>query len=117
MSDERVAARAGRFSERSLVQLTLVRYREFLREPEAVFWVFVFPILLAVGLGVAFRDRPQEVLKVGIVAPAADTRRAAHRARRRSRRSGRRCSTARRRSGRSAPATSRCSWSAAPTGR
>lgn len=72
MSDERTP-RSRRFIERSLVQLTLVRYREFLREPEAVFWVFIFPILLAAGLGVAFRDRPQEILKVGIVAPAADT--------------------------------------------
>jgi ABC-2 type transport system permease protein len=72
MSDERTPRRRT-FIERSLVQLTLVRYREFLREPEAVFWVFVFPILLAAGLGVAFRDRPAEVVKVGIVAPAADT--------------------------------------------
>ena len=35
-----------------LVQLTLVRYREFYREPEAVFWVFIFPVLLTAGLGV-----------------------------------------------------------------
>ena len=30
-----------------IVQLTLSRFREFYREPEAVFWVFIFPILLA----------------------------------------------------------------------
>jgi ABC-2 type transport system permease protein len=48
-----------------LAQLTLVRFREFLREPEALFWVFVFPILLAAGLGMAFRNRPPEVLQVG----------------------------------------------------
>jgi ABC-type multidrug transport system permease subunit len=59
-----------RFVDRSLVQLTLVRYREFLREPEAVFWVFVFPILLAAGLGIAFRNRPAEVQRVGVVASA-----------------------------------------------
>ena len=53
-----------------LVQLTLVRFREFLREPEALFWVFVFPILLAAGLGVAFRNRPAEVLKIAAVTPA-----------------------------------------------
>jgi ABC-type multidrug transport system permease subunit len=52
------------FIECPLVQLTLVRYREFLREPEALFWVFVFPILLAAGLGIAFRNRPAETLKV-----------------------------------------------------
>lgn len=38
-----------------LVQLTLLRFREFVREPEAVFWALIFPILLATGLGVAFR--------------------------------------------------------------
>src|SRR5262245_65812541 len=47
-----------------LVQLTLVRIREFTREPEAVFWAIFFPILLAAGLGVAFRGGPGEVLVV-----------------------------------------------------
>ena len=47
-----------------LVQLTLVRIREFVREPEAVFWAIFFPILLTTGLGIAFRSRPPEVLKV-----------------------------------------------------
>src|ERR1700750_2693944 len=48
----------------ALVQLTLTRFREFLREPEALFWVFLFPIVLAAGLGLAFRNRPAEVLKM-----------------------------------------------------
>ena len=61
MSDSR------KFSERSLVQLTLVRFREFARQPEAVFWTFVFPILLAVGLGLAFRSRAPEQSKVAVV--------------------------------------------------
>ncbi len=56
-----------RESRSSLAQLTLVRYREFLREPEAVFWVFVFPILLAAGLGIAFRNRPQDVQHVAVL--------------------------------------------------
>ncbi len=43
-----------------LYQLVLARTREFYREPEAVFWVYVVPVLLAVGLGVAFRNRPVE---------------------------------------------------------
>ncbi len=51
----------------ALFQLTLVRFREFLREPEALFWVFIFPLVLAAGLGVAFRNRPPEVLKIGVV--------------------------------------------------
>ena len=49
----------------SLYQLTTVRFRLLLREPEAVFWIFIFPILLAVGLGIAFRNRPADVLPVG----------------------------------------------------
>lgn len=56
-----------RFSERSIVQLTLARFRGFIREPEAVFWTFVFPILLAVGLGVAFRSRAPERPHVGVI--------------------------------------------------
>ena len=42
-------------------QLLLVRIIELRREPEVVFWVFVFPILLAAGLGLAFRDKPAGV--------------------------------------------------------
>ena len=49
----------------SLYQLTMVRFRLLAREPEAVFWIFIFPILLAVGLGIAFRNRPADVLQVG----------------------------------------------------
>src|ERR1700674_3528425 len=56
-------------ADHPLVQLTLVRFREFIREPEALFWVFVFPILLAAGLGIAFRNRPAEVLKIAAVTP------------------------------------------------
>lgn len=49
----------------SLYQLTAMRFRLFLREPEAIFWTFIFPIILAVGLGLAFRNRPADVLPVG----------------------------------------------------
>jgi ABC-type multidrug transport system permease subunit len=48
-------------------QLFLARMREFYRQPEVVFWVFGFPILLAVGLGIAFREKAQDVIAVGIV--------------------------------------------------
>ena len=50
-----------------LWQLTLVRFREFLREPEALFWVFGFPLLLAAGLGLAFRNTPAETVSIGVV--------------------------------------------------
>jgi len=49
----------------SLYQLTVIRFFLILREPEAIFWIFVFHILLAVGLGIAFRNRPADVLPVG----------------------------------------------------
>ena len=49
----------------SLFQLTSMRFRLFLREPEAIFWTFLFPILLAMGLGIAFRNRPADVLQAG----------------------------------------------------
>jgi len=52
-----------------LVQLTLVRIREFAREPEAVFWAIFFPILLTTGLGVAFRSQPQPVLQIATTTP------------------------------------------------
>src|ERR1041384_2844438 len=58
----------------SLRELSTVRLREFLREPEAVFWTFAFPILLAIGLGIAFRNKPAEIVHVGVVQePGADS--------------------------------------------
>ncbi|MGH9648039.1 MAG: ABC transporter permease [Bryobacteraceae bacterium] len=57
------------FADHALVQLTLMRMREFIREPEALFWSMIFPIALAAGLGIAFRNRPPEVLKVAAVTP------------------------------------------------
>lgn len=41
----------------ALGQLILARFREFYREPEVLFWVYGFPVLLAVGLGIAFSSR------------------------------------------------------------
>jgi ABC-type multidrug transport system permease subunit len=53
----------------SLFQLTSIRFRLLLREPEAIFWIFIFPILLAGGLGIAFRNRPPDVLPVAATTP------------------------------------------------
>jgi ABC-type multidrug transport system permease subunit len=55
----------SRFETSSLLQLTAMRFRLFFRESEAIFWTFVFPILLALGLGMAFRNRPADILQVG----------------------------------------------------
>ena len=49
-----------------LAQLTLSRLREFVREPEAVFWTFGFPIILACVLGIAFRNTAPEKLKIAV---------------------------------------------------
>jgi ABC-type multidrug transport system permease subunit len=43
-----------------LWQLILARLREFCREPAAIFWVYVFPIIMMVALGIAFRNQPVE---------------------------------------------------------
>jgi ABC-2 type transport system permease protein len=51
----------------ALVELTLARLREFVREPEAVFWVFAFPLLLALALGIAFRSKGETPVHVGVV--------------------------------------------------
>ena len=63
------APRPAAWTDHPLAQLTLVRFLEFIREPEALFWVFIFPILLAAGLGIAFRNRPADVLPIGAVTP------------------------------------------------
>ncbi|UCC84313.1 MAG: ABC transporter permease [Gemmatimonadota bacterium] len=51
---------------RPLWELTRARILEFIREPEAIFWVFIFPVLLALGLGIAFRNRPAESLRIAV---------------------------------------------------
>lgn len=59
-------------STHPLWQLTVTRFREFLREPEAVFWVFAFPVLLACALGLAFRSQGRPDVIAGVLAgPAA----------------------------------------------
>ena len=49
-----------------ITQLSLLKVRSLLREPEALFWVFGFPILLAVALGIAFRAQGAEQVSVGV---------------------------------------------------
>ena len=56
-----------------MFQLALSRMREFYREPEAVFWVFGFPIVLAFALGLAFRNTGPGELQVGVAPGAGDS--------------------------------------------
>ena len=51
-----------------LLELTACRSKEFVREPEAIFWVFAFPVLLAIALGLAFREKGPDKIPVGVVA-------------------------------------------------
>jgi ABC-2 type transport system permease protein len=61
-----------------LWQLTLARWRIFAREPAAVFWTYGFPLLLALALGIAFRNRPPDPVEVAVEAvPEAESWRAA----------------------------------------
>jgi ABC-2 type transport system permease protein len=62
----RPTRRNGRWS--GYLHLLGARMLELKREPEVVFWVFVFPLLLAAGLGIAFRNKPGDASSVAIVA-------------------------------------------------
>lgn len=50
-----------------ILAFTIARLKEFIRRPEAMFWVYFFPVLMAVVLGVAFRNQPKEAIVVDVV--------------------------------------------------
>ncbi len=62
----RIARHSGRWS--GYRHLLWARILELKREPEVVFWVFIFPLLLAAGLGIAFRNKPADVTSVVVIA-------------------------------------------------
>src|SRR5713226_5598153 len=49
-----------------LMQLLLSRLRQFYREPHALFWVYGFPLIMALALGIAFANRKPEPLHIDI---------------------------------------------------
>ncbi len=51
-----------------ILQLTTLQIKEFFREPGAVFWSFGFPILMALGLGIAFSGKNETVHGVAVIA-------------------------------------------------
>jgi len=57
-----------------LWELTLTRLRLFFREPSAVFWTFGFPLALSLALGIAFRNRPPEPVRIGLQGSGASER-------------------------------------------
>lgn len=81
MSELRKAPSSGRPrrpTHHPLLELTIIRFKEFIRDPDAIFWGFLFPVLLAVALGFAFREKPPERIPVGVVeGPHAQARLAA----------------------------------------
>lgn len=52
---------------KQLFQLILIQFREFYREPGVLFWAFGFPILMAWGLGLAFKEKPDIIRKVAVI--------------------------------------------------
>ena len=69
--DSGTGIRGSRWTDRPLVQLTLARMREFIREPEAVFWTFGFPIVVSLALALAFPSRADRPVIVGLYSGAA----------------------------------------------
>jgi len=58
---------SDRARRRAFLALCLARLRESYREPEVLFWAFVFPVLLSAALAVAFRDRPPEASRAVVL--------------------------------------------------
>lgn len=58
----------------SLWELYLTRIREFWRQPARIFWVYGFPTVMAVCLGIAFKSRPPETVAVTVVDDPASQR-------------------------------------------
>jgi ABC-2 type transport system permease protein len=48
-------------------RLSMARLYEFLREPEAVFWTYCFPMIMVVILGLSFRNKPIEKIDLDVV--------------------------------------------------
>jgi ABC-2 type transport system permease protein len=67
-----VQSDARRDTYRPLVELTLARLREFVREPEALFWTFLFPIIMSIAMAVAFPASGGQTVRVG-VSPGSET--------------------------------------------
>lgn len=50
-----------------MLAVAKARLVEFVRQPEAVFWVYVFPLLMILVLGLAFRNQPEPELEIDVV--------------------------------------------------
>ena len=48
------------------VEMTITRLLILVREPEMIFWVFIFPLLMALALGIAFRSPSETPVAVAV---------------------------------------------------
>ena len=55
------------FKNNQLYQLTLTQFLETIREPEVLFWGMVFPVLISIGLGLAFTQTSESKFQVMVV--------------------------------------------------
>ncbi|MCX6803237.1 MAG: hypothetical protein NTY48_01555 [Candidatus Diapherotrites archaeon] len=58
------------FDARQLGLLIAASFREIVREPGVLFWGIGFPILMSLGLGIAFTKKPDIIRKVAVVTPS-----------------------------------------------
>jgi len=56
---------------KQLVQLISAHFKEIIREPEVLFWGIAFPMLMSLGLGIAFTKKVDIVRQVALVEPAS----------------------------------------------
>jgi ABC-2 type transport system permease protein len=54
------------YRHKQLWQLILAHFREIIREPGVLFWGILFPILMSLGLGIAFTNKADTIRKVAI---------------------------------------------------
>jgi len=52
-----------------LWQLTASLFREIIREPGVLFWGILFPILMSLGLGIAFTKKADVIRKIAVIKP------------------------------------------------
>ncbi|MBN2350488.1 MAG: ABC transporter permease [Bacteroidales bacterium] len=57
----------NRFSQYQLFQLTLAYFKEIVREPGVLFWGIIFPILMSLGLGIAFTKKADTERNIAVV--------------------------------------------------
>ncbi|MCL2650364.1 MAG: ABC transporter permease [Candidatus Azobacteroides sp.] len=55
------------FKNKQLYQLTFTQILETIREPEVLFWGIIFPVLISIGLGLAFTQDSETKFRVVII--------------------------------------------------